>query len=708
MSFAIIRSRFTKPVTSVFCAWLICIFANGVSAHAAELRGGFPAAASTQIDVKDLDYDITKLKSELYHLNRSPELIRELDRIIGSLDEAAPKLFRVELDLYKLDSLAKAGDPSVAAAHAAEIYAHHPRESFPSDFEYGDTMYQIVESLAKTDNLDISYDIIQKLRFGLYDEPNHYLNFIINKSLIEVHIETSDYQRALNLALSIINDPVFMDIKEIREWRPNAINEIAYLYNKLGDGENALTYLNEAAKALDAKDPSVKAVKKARALNFANRGRAYLLSGDFAQARIMGEKVQDANKDLNQTYLTAVSHRIIGCADYLAGNYQRAAKHLKMGIQLAKEDNNLSLKRTLFLEYAMTLEKLGRYQDSAHWYKELYALETKRQDAIAATRSKLNDIEVSALKNHQAMVNLHHDLNHSKSINKLMVFAVFSLLLVGGFLTWLVRHLRKNQKKLRKSEMKAHIGNQAKSDFLANMSHEIRTPMNGVLGMAQVLEKTPLSQQQKLYLDIIKQSGNTLLDLINDILDFSKIEADKLTLNYKACDLDQTIQDIVKLLTPNAQDRKIAIHYNYDPNLPKCLILDNKRVRQIVMNLIGNAVKFTKDGSISVNIGGWVKDNTAHISISVSDTGIGIHSDQLNTIFDKFTQVGKNNEHFYGGTGLGLAISSKLTKAMNGELSVTSTLGEGSSFILSLPADIAKPNENEQTATKMTLVPEAV
>ena len=117
MSFAIIRSRFTKPVTSVLCAWLICIFANGVSAHAAELRGGFPGAASTHIDVKDFGYDITKLKSELYHLNRSPELIRELDRIIGSLDDAAPKLFRVELDLYKLDSLAKAGDPSLSLIH---------------------------------------------------------------------------------------------------------------------------------------------------------------------------------------------------------------------------------------------------------------------------------------------------------------------------------------------------------------------------------------------------------------------------------------------------------------------------------------------------------------------------------------------------------------------------------------------------------------
>ena len=678
------KTRLGKSAQAFICTGLLFGFASGFPAHAAELRSGF----ATSLAVK-YDYDIAKVKSELYLLNRSPELIVEIDKIINSLDTATPKMFRVDLDLYKLDSLVKIGDPSVAATYAAKIYANHPRDSFPSDVEYGDTMYQIVESLAKTDNLGISYDIIQKLRFGLYESPNNYLNFIIKKSLIEVHIETSDYQRALNLALAVINDPVFMDIAEIKEWRPDAINEIAYLYNKLGDGENALVYLNEAAKALETKDPSDKAVKKARALNFANRGRAYLLSKDFTQARKMGELVQAANKELNQTYLTAVSHRIIGCADFLAGNYQSAAKHLKMGIVLAKDDNNLSLKRILFLEYAMTLEKLGQHQASAHWYKELYELETKRQDAISATRSKLNDIEVSALKNHQEMVYLHHELKHSQSINKLMLIAIFSLFLFGCFLAWLLRNLRKSQKKLRQSEMEAHIANLAKSDFLANMSHEIRTPMNGVLGMAQVLENTTLSPEQKSYLDIIKRSGNTLLDLINDILDFSKIEADKLKLIYKSCNLDQTIQDIVHLLRPNAQDQDIAIHYYYDPDLPKLLILDGKRVRQIVMNLIGNAVKFTKEGCVTVNIGGWVHNNTVQITISVADTGIGIHPDKLNTIFEKFTQAGNNNDRFYGGTGLGLAISSKLTKAMNGELSVTSKLDEGSNFTLTLPTQIA-------------------
>ena len=691
------RKSVLKTVTAALYICLACEVAGGITAHAAELRGGYASSLSKYSNLAErTQYDIEAIESALHPLHQSPEFIVELDKIIESLDETAPKMFRVELDLYKLDALAKNGHPSVAAAHAAKIYADHPRESFSSDVDYGNTMYKIVESLAKTDNLDISYDIIQKLRFGLYDDPNNYLDFIVKKSFIEVHIETSDYKRALNLALSIIQDPVFMDIKEIRKWRPLAINEIAYLYNKLGDGESALMYLHEAAETLEGKDQSLKSVKKAWALNFANRGRAHLLSKNYTQAREMGKKVQDANKDLKQSYLTAVSQRLIGSADFLAGDYNAAARHLKAGISLAEDDNNLSLKRALFHEYAKTLEELGEHETSAHWYKELYTLEIQRQDAIATTREKLNDIEFSALKNHQEMVNLHHELKHSQSTNKLMLFTIFSLSLIGSILILVLRNLRGNQKRLRKSEMKAQIANSAKSDFLANMSHEIRTPMNGVLGMAQVLERTPLSQQQKEYLDIIKRSGKTLLDLINDILDFSKIEADKLALIYKDCDLDDIIQDVVQLLMPNAQERNITIDYNYDSSLPKHLTLDGKRVRQIMMNLIGNAVKFTKHGSITVSVSGLVQDDTAKLTLLVADTGIGIHADQLDTIFEKFTQVSKGSEFNYRGTGLGLAISSKLTKAMEGELSVTSTLAEGSTFSLTLPAKIPAATEKAQ------------
>ena len=298
------------------------------------------------------------------------------------------------------------------------------------------------------------------------------------------------------------------------------------------------------------------------------------------------------------------------------------------------------------------------------------------------------------------MVHLHHQLDRNKAVNKFMLIAIISLLSVGGFLLFLLFYMRKIQKELILSEMKAQEANDAKSDFLANMSHEIRTPMNGVLGMTQLLERTPLTSQQSYYLDIVKHSGTILLDLINDILDFSKIEADKLILNYNPCNLDKMLQDVVDLLTPNADEKGVNVRYNFAPDIPKYLLLDKKRTRQVVVNLIGNAIKFTPKGHVDVRVEGHFDNGRGTLKICVSDTGIGIEPEQLNQIFEKFTQAGSDSNRIGGGTGLGLAISHKLTKAMRGQLSVVSTLNVGSSFTLDLPTEMVAPEFTPKYAPK--------
>lgn len=696
------RLFLSKPLLKCVFTFLAFNLIGGPLVHAAELRGAYGHSVPAENP-----YDIRGVKAKLDYLNRSPELIIEIDKISDSLDANAPKSFRIDLDLFKLDVLSKIGDFEDAADLAAKIYMTHHRNSFLSDKEYGDTMYQIVESLAKTDNLGISYDIIQKLRMSIYEQPDAYLSFIIDKSLIEVYIETSDYKRALELALSVLDNPNYMSIDEIRKWRPVAINEIAYLFNRLGDGKNALLYLNEAAQILETRSLPDAKLSKAQALNFANRGRAYLLLGNYDQARQMGINVGNANKDLRQDYLTAVSHRLIGSSDYHQGLYIRASKELKAGIVIAETDNNLSLRRSLYKDYISTLEKLGQNKSATKWYKKLFELENQWQETLSATRSKLNDVEFSAFKNHQDMVNLHQELGRNKSITKMMLIAIFSLLSGAGVLLYLLYYMRKIQKELILSEMKAQAANHAKSDFLANMSHEIRTPMNGVLGMTQLLERTPLSSQQRDYLDIVKQSGTTLLDLINDILDFSKIEADKLTLNYAPCNLDQTLLGVVNLLMPNAHEKSIGITYRWNPNVPKYFMLDSKRIRQVVMNLVGNAIKFTPEGLVHISAEAQLKDGHAQIQISVSDTGIGIESNQLDVIFEKFTQAGEGSNRIPGGTGLGLAISHKLTEAMHGKLSVVSKLGQGSTFTLNIPAEMVGSESIPQSLPKPSLTSRA-
>ena len=692
---AVLKTRQIHAVKVHVILALVALTLGTSQACANQLRGPYTHSVKHQTH-----QDIKAIKAKLSYLRRSPELVIEIDEIQDGLKADAPKMLSIELDLFKLDVLSKIGEFEAAAELADDIYSSRPREYYPSEKRYGDTMYQVVESLAKTDNLGIAYEIILKLRASIYNTPDTYLNFILDKSLVEVSIEISDYNHALNLLLKMLNTPEYMEIEEVQKWHPSAINEIAYLYNQLGDGENALIYLEKASKINETQGLTPTKLNKARALNAANRGRAYLLNADYAKAGQMGIAVGAANKTLKQDYLSAVSHRLIGNAAHHQGDYNKALLELEAGITLVDTDNNLSLKRNLYEDYALTLESLGRVETSIMWYKKLFGLENDRQETIVATRAILNDLEFRAFKSHQELMQLQNKLNRNQSINKMMFITILSLLSGAGILTWFLFFMRKSQKNLIKSELKAQTANQAKSSFLANMSHEIRTPMNGVLGMAQLLERTPLSPQQKQYVGIIKGSGATLMALINDILDFSKIEAGKLALNVQPTNLNQTLQDVVSLLKPQSFTKKIELNYEYAADLPEVFLLDKNRIRQIAMNIIGNALKFTSEGHVNVRVSGQVKNTETQIRISVSDTGIGIEADKLEMIFEKFTQAENKIHTSIAGTGLGLAISHKLTAAMQGELSVTSNQGVGSTFTVSIPAKAVLVSASRPKATE--------
>lgn len=451
------------------------------------------------------------------------------------------------------------------------------------------------------------------------------------------------------------------------------LSSISNLLYDLGDFENALEY---ALKCLPIFEQST---NPANVVNVCNTlGNIFFKKSQFDEAMRYYKRIMDSTG--TETIAYVMSESGVGKVYYKQGDFENARKHLSNSLQQAEHMANIEIQIICRFYLGRLYMDKGSYRQALQYLNNAYALAgeyNRRHDlmsiheVLSALYDKMEDIP-KAYFHLKSFENLKDEIFQQTIINEL-------------------RNMQVNQQLelARKEKDVAERTAQLKHQFMANMSHEIRTPMNAIVGITRLLLGREILPAQQRYLRAIELSANNLLVIINDILDLSKIEAGKIVIENVDFTLSDILESVQEMFLMKAEEKKITFTVVIDERIPARLTGDPTRLNQILVNLAGNAVKFTDQGGVEIAATLRSKDNKYRIQFDVKDSGIGISAEHVEHIFDSFTQAGTDITRKFGGTGLGLSISRQLTSLMGGEISVKSELGKGTVFSVVLPFDEA-------------------